>query len=111
MRTLSNHNNLKVSIPSFQFDDIMLETFRKGVAVEVFFKKYSKPFNGMLVLEKNEFAQAVSTLNVKWADQYKLSEMFDAIDLAVHGNYQRKLRIEDIGEAVLINALHNVEEY
>ena len=89
----------------------MLETFKKGVAVESYFKKFSKPYHGMLVLEKGEFSQAISGLNVKWADQYKLSEMFDAIDLAVHGNYQRRLRIEDLGEAVLINALHNIEEY
>ena len=106
---MSRH--LKVSIPSFQFDDIMLETFRRGVAVEPYFKKFALFKNGMFVLDKNAFGEAVGTLQLKWADQLKLSEMFDSIDLASNQAYQRQIRIEDLGEAVLQNALYTVEDY
>jgi len=89
----------------------MLETFRKGVAVEVYFKKFAKFKNGMFVLDKSDFGQAIVSLQFKWADQLKVSEMFDAIDLVSNHAYQRQIRMEDIGEVVLQNALYSIDDY
>ena len=45
-------------------------------------------------MEKNDFKQALATLNLKWADDMRAGELFDAIDLAAHGSrYQKMVRI------------------
>ena len=46
----------------------MLETFRKGIAVEVYFKKFAKFKNGTFVLDKSNFGEAVVSLQLKWVD-------------------------------------------
>ena len=94
---------MRVQIPSFQFDDIMLETFRRGQAVEVFFKNFSGRYQQHeYQLNKDEFMQAIASLGIKWAtDTLKLSEMFDAIDLAAHSSLAKYVSTMDMGEAVL----------
>lgn len=98
-------------VPQFYFDDIMIETFRKGVAVEVYFKSFSQYLNREFVISKDQFYEGISSLGMKWGDRVKSNELFDALDMAAHGTITRAITNNDIGEAVLINALYTVEDY
>lgn len=60
------------------------------------------------MIEKQEFSEALKKLGLKWADQHKVSELFDALDIASHGQYTRLISTSDIGIAVLQNASLNI---
>ena len=89
----------------------MIETFRKGVAVEVYFKSYSKYLHQEYIISKDQFFDGIQNLGVKWGDKGKSNELFDALDTAAHGDLTRAISTSEVGEAVLCNALYSIDDY
>jgi hypothetical protein len=75
---------VKLQIPTFQFEDIMLATYRKNVAVEVYFKAFGRKEKELFTIDKETFFESMKGLNLKWVDTVTVSNLFDAIDHTSH---------------------------
>lgn len=65
-----------------------------------------------MILTKEDFGRALASLGMDWANSVtKVSEVFDALDLASHGStYLKYLAPSDVGEAVFLNAGHTIDD-
>lgn len=99
-------------VASFLFDDIMMNTYRKGLSVEMYFITFAKAAGQELVLSKEDFSRALAGLGLDWSSNVgKVSELFDAIDIGSHrGTLSYYITGIDIAEVVYLNAGHNVDE-
>lgn len=89
-----------------------MSTYRRGISVESYFRSFSRVSGSDLVLVKEDFNRALSTLGIDWSSNVaKVSEIFDALDIAVHQGFLAKyITSADIGEAVLLNTGHTVDD-
>jgi hypothetical protein len=70
-----------LSIASFIFDDIMMNTYRKGLSVEMYFRAFARVAGQDMVLIKDDFMRAVASLGLEWGSNIgKVAEVFDSID-------------------------------
>ena len=46
----------------------MIATYKRDLAVEVYFKQYARFEDRKPILDKNSFFEAVKKLNIKWAE-------------------------------------------
>lgn len=101
-----------MSIASYTFDELMMATFSKGQSVEMYFRSYSKIVIGELIMTKEDFARALSNLNLEWGSNVrKMMEIFDSIDIATNqGKARAYLCPSDIAHCVLLNAGNNVDD-
>jgi hypothetical protein len=106
------HLKGSMQIASFLFDDIMMNTYRRGLSIEMYFRAFSKFQGSELILNKEDFGRAIASLGIDWAANVaKVSEIFDAIDIATNqGTPKKVISPSDIGHSVLLNCGHNVED-
>jgi len=106
------HLKGSMQIASFLFDDIMMSTYRRGMSIEEYFRAFSTLKGNELIIGKEEFGRAIASLGIDWGSNVtKVSEIFDAIDIATKQGVPKKvISPTDIGHSVLYNGGHNVDD-
>jgi hypothetical protein len=101
-----------MQVASFILDDIMMDTYTRGLSVEEYFRIFSNFKGNEIQLSKEEFGRAIASLGIDWGSNMgKVSEIFDAIDIATNqGQAKRIISPSDLAHAILYNGGHNVED-
>lgn len=112
-RTLTKqHLKGSMQIASFIFDDIMMNTYRRGLSIEMYFRAFSKIHLNELLINKEDFGRAIASLDIDWGSNVsKVTDTFDAIDIATNqGKPKGVISPSDIAHSVFLNGGHNVDD-
>ena len=74
-----------MQIGSFIFDDLMMATYQRGQSIETFFGRFAKLSGSDYILSIDDFAKAISSLDLDWNNSAaKISEFFNSLDTVAH---------------------------
>ena len=79
------HLKGSMQVASFLFDDIMMSTYRRGMSIEEYFRAFSTLKGNELIIGKEDYGRAIASLGIDWgSNMTKVSEIFDAVDIAAN---------------------------